>query len=344
MKGIENLVVKKRLDTGRDLVGEVAADHALAGVHVIRLANAGEQQQLHIEHLEGAEEDHLGRLLPLAALRVDISDAGRPLAGIVEIDPRNLAFGARLEVRSPHQHRQERYLRARLRVIAAAEPLAEAAKGARPKRDAERVGVGLGQIAGGLRKRAVAHLFRRLGPQHRPIGLLLGRRRIGARPRSLERIAKRLLLPLQVPGGSRRAAQMFECIEMRLELVVGDAPVLDRHVRGQEFRAVTLGQVRFQYEIGRQKAPGLRVPVQARATDAIGHQKRAPGADRQRRLPRIIAKGERRLSRPHEQIVPHRIAQLVRRITRGKVGRGVAPWPALDRDHIEARFGHRTRR
>ena len=41
------------------------------------LAYAGEQQ-LHVEHLEGAEETHLGRLLPFAALRVDMSHRRGP--------------------------------------------------------------------------------------------------------------------------------------------------------------------------------------------------------------------------------------------------------------------------
>jgi hypothetical protein len=205
-EGVENLVVEERLDGGHGLVGEIPADHSLTGGRIIRLADAREQQELHIEHLESAEKDHLGRLLPLAALRIDIGDAGRPLAAIVEINPRDLRFGARLEIRSPHQHRQKRRLWARFRVVAATEALAETAIGARPEGYAERVGVSLGQIAGRLRKRVVAHLFRGLGPQHRPVRLLLRRRRIGKRPRSLERIAGGLLLPFEVPGGSRRAA------------------------------------------------------------------------------------------------------------------------------------------
>ena len=42
---------------------------------------------------------------------------------------------------------------------------------------------------------------------------------------------------------------------MRLELVIGDAPVLDRHVLGQEFGAVALRQMRAQHgsRVGRKR-------------------------------------------------------------------------------------------
>jgi hypothetical protein len=101
---------------------------------------------------------------------------------------------------------------------------------------------------------------------------------------------------------------------MRLELVVSNAPVLDGHVWGQEFRAVALGEVRLQHEIAGQEAPGLGIPMHAGAAHTLGHQKCAPSADRQRRLTDIITKGKGRLRRLHEQIVPYGIAQLVRRI------------------------------
>src|SRR5205823_2104073 len=99
-----------------------------------------------------------------------------------------------------------RRLWAGLRIIAAAESLAEAAIGARAERYAVGVGIGLRQIARRLWERLIAYLFRRLRPQHGAIGLFLGRRRIRSRTRTFERIAERLNLPLQVAGGPRGAA------------------------------------------------------------------------------------------------------------------------------------------
>jgi len=128
---------------------------------------------------------------------------------------------------------------------------------------------------------------------------------------------------------------------MRFELVVSDAPVLDRDVLWQEFRAVTLGQMRLQHEISRQKAPSLRVPMHARAADPIGQQERAPGTDRQCCLAGVVATRERGPRRAHKQVVPHGVAELVGSVVRRKIGRGVAPWPTLDCDHPKARIGHR---
>src|SRR5439155_13718400 len=127
----------------------------------------------------------------------------------------------RLEVRPSYQRGQDRGLRAGLRVIAAAEPFAIAAKGARAEGDAERVRISLRQVAGGLRERGVTHLLCCLREQCGTIGLLLGRRRVLSRAGALERIAARLLLALDVAGPTGCAAQILEFIVTRLELVVG---------------------------------------------------------------------------------------------------------------------------
>ena len=191
MNGLKlNFVLSKKPLTRRDrLVREVAADHALVGDRVVRLADARQQQQLHVEERKARQDHEIGRLLPFLAAGVDEGDAGGALAGAVEVDPGHLAIVARGEIRLAHQHRQDRRLRARLRIVAAAEPFAEAAIGARPQRHAERIGVGLRQVAGRLRKRLVAQLARGLGEQRVAERLLLRRRRIGARARPLERIA-----------------------------------------------------------------------------------------------------------------------------------------------------------
>ena len=153
-------VLVEEPDRGRHrLMGEIAADLALAGLRIVGRADARQQQKLDVEKLERAQQHEIGRLLPFVARCIHIGDAGRPFAGAVEIDAHHFALGARLEIRFAQQHRQDRRLRARLGIIGAAEPFAEAAKGALAELDAERIGVGLREIARRLRKRLVAELL-----------------------------------------------------------------------------------------------------------------------------------------------------------------------------------------
>ena len=196
-------------------------------------------------------------------LESTIGDASRPFAGAVDVDPRHLAFGAIAEVRFPDEHRKDGGLWRGLGIIAAPEPFAEAAIGAGSEPGAERVYVGLRHIAGGLRKRLVAKLARGLGEQGMTEGL--GLRRIGVRPRarSLEGIAAFEDLTLQIARGARRPTKIFELVIVRLEIIVGDAKVLDRHVVGQKFRAISLRQMRLENEVGWQEPERLRVPVEA---------------------------------------------------------------------------------
>ena len=97
------------------------------------------------------------------------------------------------------------------------------------------------------------------------------RQRIAALARPLERIAAGLDRAAEVAGLAGDAAQVFEAVVVGLELVVGDAPVLDRHVGGNEALAVALLDVaaRTTKSFG-QEAPGLAVPVHAGAADAGG--------------------------------------------------------------------------
>src|SRR6185312_17390842 len=179
-------------------------------------------------------------LLPDIALRIDISDAGGALARAVEIDARDLAERARLEVRPAHEHGKQRRLRTGLRVVAAAEPLAKAAIGAGPERDAKRVRISLREIARGLREGRIAQLARGGGEEGRGIGLPLRRRRIVAGARAFEGISARLLFAADIAGLAGGAAEIFELVVIGLHLLIGDAPILDRHILGEEFLAVAL--------------------------------------------------------------------------------------------------------
>ena len=230
-------------------------------------------------------------------------------------------------------------MRRGLGIIGAAEPFAEAAKGALAELDAERVGVGLRQISGRLRIRLIAELLGGFREQHMAVALLLRRRRVGPRARAFERIAALLDLAVEVSGGARCAAQIFELIVMRLEVVVGDAPILDGHVLRQELFAITLGQMRAQHEVARQKAERLGVPVQATAADAVAEHERAPVAHRQRRLAGIVAKGHRGLRRPQEKFMLETVAPFVLSVGNGEIGRRVAPRTALDGDNVESGVG-----
>src|SRR5262249_40881269 len=148
----------------------------------------------------------------------------------------------------------------------------------------ERIDVSLRHVPGWLRERFVAELARCFRPEHVRETLLLRRIGVRTRARTLERIAALLDRPAQIAGLPASAAEIFERVVVGLEVVVGDAPILNRHVFRQEGGAVTLREVRAQDEIARQEAPGLRIPVHAAAADAVRRHERAPAADRERGL------------------------------------------------------------
>src|SRR6204780_5084399 len=95
--------------------------------------------------------------------------------------------------------------------------------------------------------------------------------------------------------------------------------------------------------IGWQEAKCLCVPVDAAATDAVHWHERAPRAYRQRLLAHFVAKGERELRRAQKKLMPDAIAQFVLVEGRRIIGRRVAPWPALDRNHVETFVGQFVR-
>ena len=82
----------------------------------------------------------------------------------------------------------------------------------------------------------MAQVLRRGGEQRRAVGHVHRRIGILARARAFERIAAVLLLAVQIAGLAADAAEIFELVVIRLELVIGDAPVLDRHAFRQNAR------------------------------------------------------------------------------------------------------------
>jgi hypothetical protein len=331
---IELLAVEEAVHGRNGLVRVIAADHAAVGHRIIGLADLRQQQKLDVEHRVGRQDHQVGRLFELLAACIDEGHAGRTLAGPVRVDPQHLGIVARREVRFAHQHRQDRRLRTGLGIVAAAEPLAEAAIGARAHAQAERIGIGGREISRRLRKRLVAELARRLGKKGVAERLLLRGRRIRPRTWAFERVAAVLNLSAQIAGRSGCATQILERVVMRLELVIGDAVVLNCHVLREKRSAIAFRQVRLEHEVARQEAERLGVPVHPTAADAIGRHERAPCADRQRGLIHLVAECERRLIGPQEQFVTNAIAQFILHVVGRKVGRRVAPRAAFDGDDV----------
>src|SRR5690242_21654855 len=120
----------------------------------------------------------------------------------------------------------------------------------------------MSKLLGGIgeQRRAIDHV-------HRWIWIL-------ARARSFERIAAFLDCSFEVAGLAGDAAEIFELVVVGLELVVGDAPILNGHVGGERSRAIALDVVALGNEIRREKAKGHSVPVNAGTADARAGQDR----------------------------------------------------------------------
>ncbi len=58
--------VENGLDGGHVLVGEVTPYHPFAGLRIVRFADPGEQHQVHVVELEGADNHRVRRLFHFA--------------------------------------------------------------------------------------------------------------------------------------------------------------------------------------------------------------------------------------------------------------------------------------
>ena len=145
-EGVQDFAGQLDVDRRGALIRVVLADDAGVGDRVIGFADAREQQQMHAVEGERADQDEIRRLDIFLPGIIDIGDAGGFFAGAVEVDFGDIGVHAGGEILLQHQGRHHAGLRARLRVIAAAEEIAEAAIGALAHRDAERIGVRLRDI------------------------------------------------------------------------------------------------------------------------------------------------------------------------------------------------------
>src|SRR5262249_39207357 len=126
------------------------------------------------------------------------------------------------------------------------------------------------EALGGLRKHR-----RRDGGLDRFVGVIVA-------ARSLEWIAARHDPPAQIPGLPGDGAELAEPIVERLDLVVTERPILDRHALRDRLGPIFLAELRPDAEIGRQEPPVQRTPMNASAADAFAGQEGAEPADRQR--------------------------------------------------------------
>src|SRR5580692_4533437 len=148
-------------------------------------------------------------------------------------------------------------MRAALGVGFATKALAIAAILAAAELRAVRIGVGLRGVRRRPRERMIAGIARCIGEHFARQDRRQRRQRIVAGARRLERIAAGLDLAAEIAGlaGDRRG--IFELVVIGLELGVADAPVLDRHVVGQEFLAVAFFVVGADLEFHVGPAPGM---------------------------------------------------------------------------------------
>src|ERR1035437_5500614 len=93
-EGVHRLVLAEEdLDAAGHLIGIVAPHDPLAGRRVVRLADSRQEQKLRVIELEGGQDNEIGRLEDLAALSVDVGDAGGALARGVQIDAQDVRPG-----------------------------------------------------------------------------------------------------------------------------------------------------------------------------------------------------------------------------------------------------------
>jgi len=131
------LVLEERGGARLELVGVVLADGALAALAIVRLADPGEQQLLHVAEHERRQHHDAGRLLVfLAGLEIRVGDTGDLAGLLVIVEPGYEGAGAQLELRLRPQQRHQCRVGGCLGVGLAGHAIAIAAVFAGAKRDA----------------------------------------------------------------------------------------------------------------------------------------------------------------------------------------------------------------
>ena len=249
------------------------------------------------------------------------------------------ALRAQLEIGIAHRNRDHRHVWAALGIGLTAEALAIAAILAGAEFRAVRIGVGLRGVRRRPRKWMIASVARGVGEHFARQNRRQRRQGIVAGARCLERIASREDFSGEIAGLAGNRSGVLELLVIRLELGIGDAPILNRHVVGNEFFAVALFVSRANLEFHVGPAPGVAAPVHAGSAHHFAGQERAEPAHRQRVLLRIVAHGNGVARGVLHQVVAHDIAQLVADVGQRIVILAGPQASALERDHLQAGFG-----
>ncbi len=206
-------------------------------------------------------------------------------------------------------------------------------------REAFGIGVRLARVRRRPREWVIAKAL--AGDLHGGAGHALAQRLVGifVLARTFENIAAFHDLATQIAGLAGDAAELLETIVGRLELVVTDGKVRDRHLLRDRVLAVALREVAAQRMIGGQQPPGQPVPVRAGAAEPGSGQERAEPPYRQCSLIGRMAQRHRLHGRVLEQLLAHGIFEIVAHRRQREVLARHAPGATLEPHHLEARLG-----
>jgi len=146
-------------------------------------------------------------------------------------DPRDPCIRPQRHILVLANHGQQRVRRLRFRADHASEALAESAIGAPRADHTVRVRVALADIGRRHRIGVIAKRSRRFANHLGKVRNLQRRRRIFRAPRTFKRVAAIHPLATQISSLARKSQHQIDARIVRLKIVVGDAPILDRMIR-----------------------------------------------------------------------------------------------------------------
>ncbi len=218
----------------------------------------------------------------LAGLQVDVVDTGRQSVSI-HVDAGHEAVWPDLVVPGAQRRRDMGVGAMTLGVNLASITGAEAAVDAGRPCVAQRALVCAREDPRRVRERIQSHLRRCIVKHLAADRQGVRRQWIGSGAGRLERVPALQDLAVQVPGRAGGPDVVLEGIIVRLQLVIGDRPVLDRHPFRDLVLAVALDIVAEVLEVLGHESPQPCRPVDAGATDPSTGMKGSELADRQRR-------------------------------------------------------------
>ncbi len=168
--------------------------------------------------------------------------------------------------------------------------------------------------------------------------------RIFVLARPFEHVAAGDLLAAQVAGLAGDAAELLEVVVVGLELVIADREILDRHLGRNGVPAVALVQMAAQIVVGRHQPPRRAVPVRARAAERRCRAGTSRAAASAAPSPRANAAASAvSICGVLEQLLAHRVFQIVAHAREREVLARRALGAALEADDVEARLGQFAR-